>query len=405
MASSAAASAGPMPERVLITGARAPAALDLARSLSAAGFEAHMADCVPARIARWSKTPHAVHRHASPVHQPARFARDLMELIDTLNPIAVIPACEEVFHLSALAEEKGWSDRLIAPAPGTLAELHHKGRFAALCRRLGLTVPQTTTVTDRTELMRHVEGVPKSDDIVVKPAWSRFGARALIAPDRAALSRLSPSTDAPWVVQTRIRGDEVSFYAVARQGRLTAFCAYRSDWRLNGGAAYVFQPLTDPLNARLRAMAETLAAHAVTGQIACDAIIDADGAPWLIECNPRATSGVHLFDRSAAFGLALLDRATAEAAPAVVRNSLAMDSFGLALALRQGRQSFWRGQRRASRDILTAPGDPGPRWGALGDSAAFGLRALASGRSLAEAMTADIEWNGQPLTPALWKTS
>lgn len=388
-----------MTERVLITGARAPAALDLARSLSAAGFETHMADCVPARIARWSKARHAVHRHASPVHQPARFARDIPALIDRLDPAAVIPACEEVFHLSALAEAQGWSERLIAPAPDTLAELHHKGRFAALCARLALPVPDTAVVTDAAELMRHAE----IEDVVVKPAWSRFGARTLIAPDAAALSRITPSTDAPWVVQTRARGDEVSLYAVAHQRRLTAFCAYRSDWRVRGGAAYVFQPLTSPLADRLRAMAETLAAHAVTGQIACDAILDADGAPWLIECNPRATSGVHLFDRSAAFGRALLDRATAEPLPDPVRNSLAMGSFGLARALREGRLSAWRHQRRASRDILAAPGDTGPRWGALADTAAFGLRALASGRSLAEAMTADIEWNGQPLTPDRWE--
>lgn len=401
MASSAATSAGPMTERVLITGARAPAALDLARSLSAACFEAHMADCVPARIARRSKMPHAIHRHASPVHQPAHFSHDLRGLIDTLAPVAVIPACEEVFHLSALAEAQGWSDRLIAPPPDALAELHHKGRFAALCRRLALPVPDTAVVTDPAELMRLAQG----EEVVVKPAWSRFGARTLIAPSAAALSRITPSTDTPWVVQTRVRGDEVSLYAVAHQGRLTAFSAYLSDWRVRGGAAYVFQPLTGPLAVQLRAMAETLAAQAVTGQIACDAIIDADSAPWLIECNPRATSGVHLFDRSADFGLALLGRAAAEAAPDPVRNSLAMDSFGLARALREGRLPAWRDQRRASRDILTAPGDPGPRWGALADTAAFGLRAFTSGRSLAEAMTADIEWNGQPLTPDRWEAT
>lgn len=390
-----------MSERVLITGARAPAALDLARSLSAAGFEVHMADCVPARIARWSKTPEAVHLYASPVHHPARFARDLRALIDRLDPVAVIPACEEVFHLSALAEAQGWADRLIAPAPDTLAELHHKGRFAALCRRLALPVPDTAVVTDPAELMRRTEAA----DVVVKPVWSRFGTRTLIAPDRAALSRITPSPAAPWVVQTRVRGDEISLYAVAHQGRLTAFCAYRSDWRVRGGAAYLFQPLTGPLNARLRRLAETLAAHAVTGQIACDAIIDADGSPWLIECNPRATSGVHLFDRSAAFGLALLGRTNAEPSPDPVRNSLAMDSFGLARALREGLPNEWRDQRRASRDILAAPGDPAPRRGALVDAAAFGLRALASACSLAEAMTADIEWNGQPLTPDRWETS
>ena len=55
-----------MAKRVLITGARAPAALELARSFAAAGLEVHMADCSRARIARRSKTPKAVHAYASP---------------------------------------------------------------------------------------------------------------------------------------------------------------------------------------------------------------------------------------------------------------------------------------------------------------------------------------------------
>jgi hypothetical protein len=36
--------------------------------------------------------------------------------------------------------------------------------------------------------------------------------------------------------------------------------------------------------------------------------------------------------------------------------------------------------------------------GALADAAAFGLRAILTGRPLTEAMTADIEWNGEPLS-------
>ena len=40
-------------------------------------------------------------------------------------------------------------------------------------------------------------------------------------------------------------------------------------------------------------------------------IIDAQGRPFLIECNPRATSGVHLFE-PAALGRALMGRGRAE---------------------------------------------------------------------------------------------
>ena len=126
MASSGDGCAGPMAERVLITGARSVAALDIARSLRAAGYEPHLADCSPAWLARLSRTAGSVHRHASPVERPADFARDIRSLIDRLEPVRIIPTCEEVFHLAALAEIDGFSDRLFAPPPDRLATLHAK---------------------------------------------------------------------------------------------------------------------------------------------------------------------------------------------------------------------------------------------------------------------------------------
>jgi hypothetical protein len=387
-----------MAERVLVTGARAPAALDIARSLRAAGLEPHMADCVPVWSARLSNAPAAVHRYGSPVRDPAAFAADIRDLIVRLHPVLIIPACEEVFHLAALAEADDFSDRLLAPTPDVLTTLHSKSRFAALCDRLFLPAPETVETASREGLAAFAG---TSADHVFKPVWSRFGSRTLIGPTPAALDAIAPTPDAPWVAQRRVQGEEVSFHAVCHAGRLTAFAAYRCDWRLPGGVGYVFRPTPANEAAALRAMAETLAAFAGTGQIACDAIIDGDGRPWLIECNPRATSGVHLFGRGAAFGQALLGRGVAERTDGVRHVAPALWRYGLPEALRQGRMGDWRTQRREGRDVLAVPGDPWPAVGALIDAAAFSQRALASGRTLTQAMTADIEWNG-PLDPAAW---
>lgn len=385
-----------MAERVLITGARAVAALDIARSLRAAGYEPHLADCSPAWVSRLSRAAGPVHRYASPVGRPAAFARDIRSLIDRLDPVRIIPTCEEVFHLAALAEADGFSDLLFAPPPDRLATLHAKDRFGALCGGLGLPVPDTSRITDRAAL-EAFRGDPA--DHVFKPVWSRFGARTLIAPPSAALAALTPSPAAPWIAQRRITGEEVSFYAVCHQGRLTAFCAYGSDWRLSGGASYVFRPPGADQTERLRPMAEALAAFAIAGQIACDAIIDAGGQPWLIECNPRATSGVHLFGRNAGFGRALMGSGAARPLSSSCHLSPALWLHGLPTALRDRRLADWRLQRRQGSDAVAAPGDPGPVLGALADAAVFGLRAVRTGRSLTAAMTADIEWNGRPLDP------
>ena len=380
-----------MAERVLITGARAVAALDVARSLRAAGFEPHLADCSPAWAARASSTAGPVHRYASPVHRPAAFAGDVRALIERLDPVLIIPTCEEVFHLAAMAGAEGFADRLFAPTPDVLAILHSKGRFADLCHRLALPVPDTVEVADRTALAAFAGATA---DHVFKPVWSRFGAHTLIAPTACELAAVAPSSDAPWVVQRRIVGEEVSFYAVCHGGRVTAFCAYGSDWRLPGGASYAFRPLSADQTGRLRPMAEALAAFAGTGQIACDAIIDAEGQPWLIECNPRATSGVHRFARDARFGRALMGRGEAGTVAGAYHLSTVLWLHGLPAALRDRRLAAWQSQRRRGRDAVTAPGDPLPAVGALADAAHFGLRAILSGRSLIEATTADIEWNG-----------
>lgn len=388
-----------MAERVLITGARAVAALDIARSLRAAGFEPHLADCSPALTARASSTAGPVHHHASPVARPAQFARDIRALIARIDPVRIIPTCEEVFHLAALAEADGFANQLFSPSPDRLATLHAKDGFAALCQDLHLSAPDTAVAFDRATLTALTEGSP---DIVIKPVWSRFGARTLIAPSPAALAAVVPTPAAPWIVQRRIVGDEVSFYAVCQDGRVVGFCAYRSDWRLPGGASYAFLPASDEITTKLRPMADALAAFAGTGQIACDAIVDAAGQPWLIECNPRATSGVHLFGRGAALGNALTGRGTADPAPGNRHISTALWLHGLPTALRDARFTEWRTQCRQGTDAVATPGDGLPVLGALADAAVFGLRALLTGRPLTEAMTAEIEWNGQPFGPAHW---
>ena len=375
------------------------AALDIARSLRAAGFEPHLADCVPARLARWSSSAGPVHRYASPVRRPAAFAADLRALIARLDPVWIIPACEEVFHLSALADADGWAERLLAPGLGTLATLHAKDRFAALCTRLSLPVPETRTVTDAASLAAAVAAM---GDTVVKPVWSRFGGGALMSPTPAALGDVRPTEGRPWVVQRRIYGVETSVYAVCHSGRLTAFAAYASDWRLPGGAAYAFHPAPQETAQALRPIADRLAAEVGTGQIACDAIVDASGQPWLIECNPRATSGVHLFGAGAAFGQALTGQGEARPDDGSRHVGPALWRYGLPHARQTGGLEDWRRQRRDGRDALTRPGDRGPLAGALVDTLGFGLRAVRRRQSLTAAMTADIEWNGEPLDPARW---
>ena len=384
-----------MAERVLITGARAPAALVVARSFQAAGFEPHLADSCPAWMARASRAAARVHAYAAPRTDPAGFARDVARLVETLDPVLFAPTCEEVFHLAPVAEAGGWGDRFFAPSPSVLVGLHSKHRFAETCAWLAVPSPRTVRVTDPAGLRA---ATPEPERCVVKREFSRFGVQALVGPSRAQLDRLQPSPAQSWVVQDRIAGEEVSFYAVCVDGRLTAFSAYRSTWRLRGGAGYAFEALSGDLMARLRGHAEVLAREVVgRGQFACDAIVDADGEAWLIECNPRSTSGVFLFARPDALAAAMLGREADDALIPACDVRPAMWRYGLPEALRRREFAAWSRQLKAGRDVIGAPGDRAPVLGAILDSLVFARRARRTGQSLEGAMTADIEWNGEPV--------
>src|SRR5262245_57720389 len=328
---SAAACGGQMPERVLITGARAPAALDLARSFRAAGFEPHMADCTPSCMAAFSRAAAKVHLYPSPRRNFSGFSRAMSNFIDRIQPIMVIPTCEEVFYLAALDRPS-----VFAPPAPVLRRLHAKSQFARDAASLGLAVPETVCVQSADALNSMLADARY---LVFKPEYSRFGTQTLVAPSREAVLALRPTEQAPWAVQQRVHGAEVSFYAASVNSRLAAFSAYRSAWKFDGGAGYAFEALDGALHDQLLEIAAVLAQNLIPrGQFACDLIVDAHAKPWLLECNPRATSGVHLFDRGAALALAILGRreTPALAAGAGAKHvGLALWSYGLAAARKQ----------------------------------------------------------------------
>jgi hypothetical protein len=135
------------------------------------------------------------------------------------------------------------------------------------------------------------------------------------------------------------------------------------------------------------------------GQFACDVIVDEAGKPWLLECNPRATSGVFMFERSAELAHAMLGQRDKPVMGAMAAHHVgpALWFYGLPEALRRGRMAEWAARRQESQDVISAAGDRTPVLGALVDTMTFGGKALARGQGLAEVMTTDIEWNGEEL--------
>ena len=376
---------------ILITGARAPVALHLARLMTGAGHRVLMADSLPSPMAAASRMQDGFHLLQPPRFRFAEFGAALRGLLAREAVDLVIPTCEEVFHLSRLQAE-GAEVPLFAPGLPLLAEVHDKYRFILLCARLGLEVPQTrllTTVGDLAPLRG------KAADLVFKPVWSRFATQVLIRPGARALARIVPTAAAPWVAQRALAGDEISAYAVAQAGRLQALALYRGLYRAGKGAAVAFAPVTDAAAAEF--VACFVAGTGWTGQVSFDLMRLADGRVLPLECNPRATSGLHFFRDPKGFAGVLQD---GEARPDVTAPQgvrLALWLYGLPQALWSGSVAPFRKALREVEDVLDWPGDPGPKRAQFTALRAIAGRALRDRISLQQASTRDIEWNGEGL--------
>ena len=376
--------------RVMITGARAPVALDMARSFRAAGCEVVLADSVRPFAASLSRPRFQILRLPPPRRAFGAFRTRLRGLAAEYD--LIVPTCEEVFWLAAAAELDGWAGRLFAPPVETLRSLHSKADFPALARDAGVEAPATWTIASPADTGL----VPLAwADLVLKPEFSRFGSKTVVAPDSGIAAALPVSSDRRWVAQERLSGEELCVWSAVRGGRLVACIVYRPVLRHGRSAAFAFEAVDSPA---LVEMARRIGEHVGgDGQLSFDVIVAADGRAAPIECNPRTVSGIHLGDGSPALARALLGQGelAAPRAGTIRYLSPAMALIGAPSAIAGGTLGRLGALWGKGRDSVGRPGDRLPVAGVLLDAARFALTGAARLRGPASETTDDIEWNGE----------
>jgi ATP-grasp domain len=350
---------------VLLTGTRAPATLDLARRLHAEGVTVHGVDSMRFPIGRWSKAFAKHHRSPRPLQDREKYIEFILALIEKDGIDLIWPTCEEIFHLSTAWDRLSVKARLFFPKLETLDVLHDKGKFARFVRTLDsreVTSPVTSLAASP----------PDVRSLIWKPAYSRFGAKTRF--DRP------PENLAGWIAQERIIGKEFCSYALAVEGCVTMQVFYQAAARLGHGAACAFVPYKDESAAEfVRIIAKKLK---FTGQLAFDFIKrDTDGRVFVIECNPRLTSGIHL-----------LGDAT-KLVPALTGQTIEPVIIGPA--------QLWIPTRITAPslasvrlDRIGSAADPAPMVTQILSLAEFAWDAVRHSRKLTEAMTWDIEYDG-----------
>ncbi len=372
--------------RILVTGTRAPAALHIARLLANAGHDVLTADALLSPLCRGDEEFVDRLRYPSPRRQPQDFRAWVVRTLRDENIELILPCCEEIFHFAHVLEDIQLEHLLYAPSLEMLLRCHDKYAFTQLMWSVGLPHPHTQKIESK-ETLSQLD----TSNAVLKPVWSRFGHQVMIKPTEADAMTITPTPEAPWVIQEFIPGQEISIYGVAGKGRPTALCAYRSEWRA-GGAGICLKPVYGD---DIEAFVHTFASRTQwTGQFAFDAIRTADRGLIPIECNPRATSGVHFFRNATSFSGALFGADLSIPSPKPQCLKSAMMTLGLKDALKNGTFSKWREDIASSDDAQHMGLSKTGFCKSLITAAELSLRALRHRVSLLEASTYDISWDG-----------
>jgi hypothetical protein len=370
---------------VLLTLGRLPKALDLARGFSKAGCRVLVAEPYGWTLAGASRHVAREFKVPPPAKGKAAYLAALVEIVRRESVDLVVPVSEETMHVAHLAGMLPDGTRLFTMPPGDVIALHDKAGFVRAAEAIGLAVPKSAALGTTA-----AEVLAQSGPVVVKPVFSCSGNGLAILRGGEPLPLPDPA--APGVVQRFVEGAEHSTCTIAQGGRVVSTMVYRGAV-MSGSVAVAFERVGVPA---IEAWVDRfVAASGWSGFIAFDFIVDAAGVPHAIECNPRATSGVHFWE-SEDIAHAVLEPDWA--GPVRVRRHQALQQFYACLTETQGAMLRGRGFLKSLNSLVTTRDvswdwrDPWPFISMIGTSWPIIWQAITKGARFGEVATQDVGW-------------
>ena len=328
-----------------------------------------------------------------PRQQTAAFINALKTIITENKIDLLIPACEEVYYVS-MGRAQLPCKVFVEPIE-KLNPIHNKWTFLLKAIEYDLSVPETIFIANQDDLLH---AFAQWRGLVIKKIYSRCASRTLILPTlKQALSTLT--YESPWIAQSYMEGTQICTYSVVHSGHITAHTAYRSDFTAGEGAPIAFQHIDH--HATFNWVKTFVEADQFTGQIAFDFMVTPDGQVFALECNPRATSGVHLLASSPGFAESFINSSQACVMPSECGADMlssAMLIYGLPASIMNGEFTNWLSTFIASHDVIYNIKDKKPFFLQFRSIFAYLRLAQRENISALEATTFDIEWNGEAKT-------
>jgi predicted ATP-grasp superfamily ATP-dependent carboligase len=309
----------PAPGRhtVLITGGKMTKALQLSRSFWTAGHRVVLVETAKYRLTghRFSRAVSAF--HVVPPTTDPRYPSALLEIVRAEGVDVLVPVSSPLasrYDAEAAELLRPYCEVVHADAD-LVRLLDDKYAFAACAASLGLPVPDTHRMTSPADVSAFCFDTHPGPYVLKSLAYDPVNRLDLTPLPRRteaateAFAATKPITsEAPWILQSFVRGREYCTHSTVRDGEIVAHvCCESSAFQLNYAA--VDKP---GIEAWVRTF---VAATRITGQVSFDFIEDHDGTALAIECNPRTHSAITTFHDQPDLPAAYLGDLPAEAAP------------------------------------------------------------------------------------------
>ncbi|MBS0622215.1 MAG: ATP-grasp domain-containing protein [Verrucomicrobia bacterium] len=381
-----------MKKRILLTGARLPFTVDLARQLNAAGHTVVIADPWKWHFCRYSNAVAKNLVVPSPRHDPKAFVDGLVNVCREEKIDLLIPTFEEVLYVSQGLALFPKETRIFCSPFNQMVRLHNKWKFYKRQCEFGINAPHTVVVENETQL-KHL---PFEGAYALKSVYSRAGLAIFKVEKGKAPPKVRFNPQNPWIAQEWLEGNRFCTYSVCYEGKLRAHTCYPVEFAVDGHYCLTFRSVVH--EGILRWVEHFIQKENYTGQVGFD-FIEVPGRGILaIEANPRATNGVCLFEPQDHLAEAFFSSEGALIAPEEGRRRqlwLPMLSYGWRVISEHYNWRSYLSYLLRTPDIIFDKKDIKPFLMQIPMGFNYAQRAKKLGVSLADMATWDSAWNGE----------
>jgi glutathione synthase/RimK-type ligase-like ATP-grasp enzyme len=268
--------------KILITCPRAPVALEWGRILQESNHSITFVDSLQFPLSTNLKGSSYI-KISSPKENFNQYKSQIESLVS--NHDITIPTCEDIFYVSQVFQSSNLRKKIFIPDHKLLMDLHNKFHFAQYMNKY-VEIPKTKQIYSVKEI-----NYKEKTKTILKPVYSRFGLDVIRNISKESIKDINISNQYPWVQQEYINGTYLCNFAIIQNGKIIDHIVYEPKYLFNNSASTYFRKV---INFHCEKFIEQFAKDTqYTGQIAFDFIENEQGL-YVIECNPRATSGIHL---------------------------------------------------------------------------------------------------------------